>query len=162
VNRDLQPPYDLLCKHCKERRRDHPAPGCSDCSTLRARWLEREKESIRRSDRRLVRLGDLPRRPCAHCRGTRDLQLHHLNYRLGSTVWLCRPCHRLEHATRKATGRSIPFKYRLWLLIDGQLHRPMGAGRVTTRVPARPRRKGAATALRAFRLLSRLASDGGR
>ena len=119
----LRPPLSARCS--QHQNVDQPPKDCRDCELGRSVWLEREKDSVRRSTRRLVKLGVIPRRPCAHCCSTNQLQIHHLDYTDPEhIVWLCGACHRKEHLRRKTVGRSITFKYLQHLLVGTKVVAP--------------------------------------
>jgi hypothetical protein len=64
---------------------------------------ERRKDNARSYAGVYKRRGKLEQRPCQRC-GSPDSQMHHHDYdRPLDVVWLCRPCHALEHVQASAS-----------------------------------------------------------
>jgi len=59
-----------------------------------------------------IKLGVLVREPCKHCGSGKKAEAHHHNYHKPlDVIWLCRPCHRAEHARLRREGVVIPGSY---------------------------------------------------
>ncbi len=103
----------IYCRFCLTQPTLDRGRDCKDCQTLRKRAEEREKESIRRSTRHMIRKGRMLKGPCALCGSTDSVQAHHRDYDDPEHIWwLCPSCHRREHAALRKTGRSLIRKTR--------------------------------------------------
>ena len=106
--------YERLCKMCKRLvnalwREKHPdyenqLKAKPERMQKRAAQMQGyyrndpQRFKTRAKTRRLIESGQLKREPCEKC-GEKQVQPHHTDYSDAFNVnWLCRPCHRAEHA----------------------------------------------------------------
>jgi hypothetical protein len=75
--------------------------------TRQRRWAERNplKRWAHLATANALRYGLLQRQACEHC-GAEMVDAHHPDHANPlEVVWLCRPCHKREHARLKAGGQ---------------------------------------------------------
>lgn len=104
---EIAPTRALVCSRCGVFRRRPDQRYCSRCHNAYMReWrkshpltgLALVKARARSLAGTALRRGKIERSPCVAC-GEEDAVMHHPDYRKPlEIVWLCRPCHRQEHA----------------------------------------------------------------
>lgn len=85
---------EVVRKNTKLYRKRHNYPGFADPSKKRARSLAQAA----------IRRGKIQRKPCERC-GNGKVHAHHRDYKKPlDVVFLCDPCHKLEHRAQGQGG----------------------------------------------------------
>ena len=100
---------NMVCPKCGENPKILGQGWCRPCFNAYMRaWrpkykdlsdLDRRRGICRAYTNTLIRRGKLTRGPCEHCASTKNVEAHHHDYAKPREVrWLCRKCHKAEHA----------------------------------------------------------------
>lgn len=100
-----------VCSHCHKRPPTNYHCYCRPClnATTKVRLkadLTPAQYARRLARQRLnaaIRKGRIIRQPCRRCGSTTRVEAHHPNYSEAlNVVWLCDPCHRIQHKVTSA------------------------------------------------------------